>query len=173
VIIQNRRNANSLFWDGVDILVTELGEHGMSEDETDSEGYGARLKEVRRVRAGWRNPSIVKILDYVDGKGTGQFTGAGNRNYVRHRETKSESVDPLECTKGVPVKLPANYYDNSWRSTLTEGQRIAMQFGPPRPLPDVCFLRLLTYAFTYLCDCRTKWNCRLTLRRALCVYTCS
>lgn len=139
--IRNRRNTNEVFWDGVDILVTELGEHGMSEDETDNERYGTRIKEVRRVRAGWRNPNIVRILDYVDGKGNGQFTGAGNKGYTRHRETKSDSVDLVESTKGVPAGLPANYYDSSWRGALTEGQRVAMQFGPPRPLPDlVCFL---------------------------------
>lgn len=136
-IIQNRRKDNPLFWDSVDTLVTDLGERGMSEDETDVEGYSVRPKEVQRVRAGWRNPDIVKILNYVDATGDGKVKGAGNSSYVRHRETKSDSVDPSESTKRVPIGLPENYYDLSWRNALTEGQRVAMEFQCQHPLPDM------------------------------------
>lgn len=99
-------------------LLKELGEDGMSSDETDTEeGRDGARRQVYRVRIlPWRQP-VEKILDAIDATHLTGTRGAKRHKRLRqkyyppsHKMHKTMNVSSREPAKGLPIVL----YNEDW-----------------------------------------------------------
>lgn len=140
---------NVTFWRNVHTLLQELGEAGMSSDETDSERGAQKVKVLRRVPKVWLHGDISPLWNAVENYGKGIYDKPGNAPLTRHFEPGPSA--PSESASGKPKRrpviryvsgLPLNYYSELWWKTLSSAQQEMVDRRPPKDLPSyVSYLR--------------------------------
>jgi hypothetical protein len=127
------------FWKKLKKIHAELGQDGMSSDETDSEQTGLQAKIVRRIPKTWLSPTISELWNAVEKYGKGRLNRAGNSPHTRIFEPSSsfrtQPNTPAQRRLCVPG-LPLNYYCDLWLRGLSPAQRAQVDRKSPRELPS-------------------------------------
>lgn len=115
-----------------------LGIDNMSSDETDTEDQNVfALKRVRPINVPWLHDDIVGLkrsLEKLDMARRFAKVKVGNKSCVRM--SASSKVD----TRRAPNGLPFNWYNPSWRQTLTDLEKTMLEPGPVKPIPELVSL---------------------------------
>ena len=140
---------NVTFWRNVHTLLQELGEAGMTSDETNSEHRAQKVKVLRRVPKIWLHEEISPLWNAVENYGKGIYDKPGNAPLTRHFEPRASA--PSESASGKPKcrpvircvpGLPTNYYSQIWWKGLSLAQQEIVDCRPPKALPSyVSYLR--------------------------------
>ena len=134
---------NITFWQSVETLLQELGEAGMSSDETDSECWAQKVKVLWHIPKVWLNLEISVLWNAMENYGKGIYNKPGNAPLTHHFEphppAPSESASGklkrrpvICCVSG----LPSNYYCNLWWKTQSLAQQEMVDHHPPKDLPS-------------------------------------
>ncbi|KIK00171.1 hypothetical protein K443DRAFT_7839 [Laccaria amethystina LaAM-08-1] len=127
------------FWKKLKKIHAELGQDGMSSDETDSEQTGLQAKIVRRIPKTWLIPTISELWNAVEKYGKGRLNRVGNSPHTRIFEPSSsfrtQPNTPAQRRLCVPG-LPLNYYCDLWLRGLSPAQRAQVDRKSPRELPS-------------------------------------
>ncbi|TDL13935.1 hypothetical protein BD410DRAFT_810137 [Rickenella mellea] len=139
IIAQNAPNDTQM-WDGIGNVLEELTADGMSGDETEDEVRPSsdtrKVKEVRRLRMPWINPSISELLHIVETyyPACTDATGAVHRGappFTRHSQAVKE--DNRKAVKG----LPRNWYRDDWFRSLSPVMKEWLAAGEDKPIPTL------------------------------------
>ncbi|KAF8871218.1 hypothetical protein BD779DRAFT_1478367 [Infundibulicybe gibba] len=132
-IIKERLHENPRFWRRAGELLSELGEEGMSSNETETEGSSLMPKTV--ISAFWEAVECCgRVLSTVPGN-------SGFRIYTPH----ASSRNPKERVCCVP-NLPGNYYCDLWWRSLSKAKQSAVGKKPDQDLPPIDYLMAMECA---------------------------
>ncbi|RDB29028.1 hypothetical protein Hypma_015652 [Hypsizygus marmoreus] len=132
-IIRERFNEDPGFWRQLKAIHEELGEAGMSSDDTETEEQGLSPKTVRRIPKVWINPAVSSLWESVEKIGRSSTSPhAGNSKCPR---IFSGSMTTSTHTKAIP-KLPSNFYDELWWKSQTRSDQVLLDRRPERALPQ-------------------------------------
>ncbi|KAJ3563724.1 hypothetical protein NP233_g8756 [Leucocoprinus birnbaumii] len=132
-IVDKKYERNPECWLGIQRILANLGEAGMSEDETDTEGStDAKSKVVKRLQILWRDIEITRFMDYVDANGDPKELG-----YIRQLSTKTKKLSAEDGIKNIPKGLPKNYYNSKWLRKQTPDLKQELRVNPSEVLPEV------------------------------------
>jgi len=127
------------FWKKLKKIHAELGQDGMSSDETDTEQTGLQAKIVRRIPKVWISPAVSDLWNAVEKYGKGRVNSIGNTPYTRIFEpspsSRTQQNMPAQRRLCVPG-LPSNYYCDLWLRGLSPAQRAQVDRKSPRELPS-------------------------------------
>ncbi|KAJ3504448.1 hypothetical protein NLJ89_g7923 [Agrocybe chaxingu] len=108
------------YWEYLEELLLELGEEGMSSDESDGEDNDTAVELVLYVAELPWHPDITNELDIIDGErnDVGIFNKKGAKPTKRLR-----GVRKIYSRREPPPRRSLAVYDKKWYKNLTPGQR--------------------------------------------------
>lgn len=142
-IAKERRHLDPPFWDRTAEVIEYLGAQGMSSDETVQEARGMNPKVVRRIPKPWLHTDVSSLLAAIDEQGSVVTPSRGGKTVLRLRAPDSRAGVTMRSESAPVCKLPANYYDEMWWRSLSNGQQLSIQRRPGQPLPDAVRLEIL------------------------------